>query len=411
MHRNSIFVLVIIFVCLLLLEISSFIVGKYLIPDSLTFNPSFSAAEQAKLTDIYGEYLELRDPILGWPSKDNSGWQPSRDKYGNRTSPGSRLGPNDSDEPPDFCISAYGDSFTWGAEVGGAEAWPYVLQELVGCPVGNFGVGGYGSDQAYMRYLRHTPDNAEIVFLNHLSENILRNVGQFRSLSYGYNIDGDITMFKPRFILDDDGELQLVPLPEFDRSEFLDVLANPGNYLDHEYFLPGGDTGLRKFEFPYTLSLLRAMQHFHVVAALEGKPWYMGFYDPDHPSEGLQITAKILTEFTKSATERGQVPIVSVIPTGNDLEYFVEHGVWTYQNLLDRLSAEGIDVLNFGPGVMERLGSADPCSLFRDCSSHFNPTGYRYIAEIAYEELERRGLLKMLATPKGIITEEPQPES
>ncbi len=408
MSRNNVFVLIIILVCFTLLELIAFIAGRYLIPDSLVFNPNFSEAEKAELIRRYDAYLKVRDPVLGWPLDEPTGWQPRFDSLGSRFLPATADPGLRAEDPTKYCASTYGDSFTWSAEVSAIESWPYVLSQFLGCPVGNFGVGGYGSDQAYLRYLNKEPDGSRIVFLNHLSENILRNVGQFRTLSYGYAFEFNMTMFKPRFVTDDEGQLKLIELPDIPRENYLDMLYYPEKYLPYEYFLPGGDSGLERFTFPYTWSLIRTLKHFHVRAELAGKPWFMDFYEPDHPSRGLQVTAEILKAFSQAASKRGQVPILTVIPTGNDLKYFAENGAWPYQNLLDMLSAEKIDVLNFGPGVMERLGSADPCSLFEDCSSHFNATGYRYLAEIAYEEIEKRNLLNLFTPAESAIAEASQ---
>ncbi len=63
------------------------------------------------------------------------------------------------------CLSLYGDSFVYANEVDDASAWGNVLTELVRCRVGNFGVGGYGIDQAYLRFSRNTGDGASLTML------------------------------------------------------------------------------------------------------------------------------------------------------------------------------------------------------------------------------------------------------
>jgi hypothetical protein len=411
MTRNILFTAILVVAFGIAIEFAAFVVGRYVITDSLIFDPHFSRAEQTALLEQYEEYLEIRDPVLGWPPTKNKGWQPKRDQFGARLTPDSRKSLTPNGTRKEYCTSAYGDSFTWGAEVGGDESWPYVLSTFLGCPVGNFGVGGYGTDQAYIRYQQNQLDNAKVVFLNHLSENIMRNVGQFRSLVLGYDADRDMRMYKPRYILSREGELQLIELPSIAAQNYIDALINPEDYLPYEYFLPGKNTGQTKLKFPYTLALLGILNHFHIRAAREGKPWYMDFYEPDHPSNGLQVTANILLTFNETAKKRGQAPIVTVIPTGGDLEYFVEHKLWPYQNLIDLLHEHNVDVLNFGPGLMALIGDDDPCSLFNDCSSHFNATGYRYLAEIAYEELAKRNLLSLVTISDSAGAPHTQPES
>jgi lysophospholipase L1-like esterase len=52
---------------------------------------------------------------------------------------------------PGPAILAAGDSFTYGAEVDDADTWPVALQSLLGQPVVNAGVNGYGLDQIVLR--------------------------------------------------------------------------------------------------------------------------------------------------------------------------------------------------------------------------------------------------------------------
>ena len=62
-----------------------------------------------------------------------------------------------SSELSPSCGSAFGDSMTRGDEVKDDEAWLHRLSERLGCNVQNFGVGGYGLDQAALRYELGTP--------------------------------------------------------------------------------------------------------------------------------------------------------------------------------------------------------------------------------------------------------------
>jgi lysophospholipase L1-like esterase len=48
-------------------------------------------------------------------------------------------------------VLAVGDSFTFGTDVLDQETWPAQLERLIGRPVINGGVGGYGLDQAVLR--------------------------------------------------------------------------------------------------------------------------------------------------------------------------------------------------------------------------------------------------------------------
>jgi len=137
----------------------------------------------------YDDYMAQRHPLLGWPSPKAYGGK-------NFDASGSRIVPA-FPTPGNACVSLYGDSFTWSDEVDHEHAWGNVLSQLLGCRVANYGVGGYGADQAYLRF-KHNKDEAPIVILMIFSENIQRHVNQLGMLRTGGK---GIRSFKPRFII------------------------------------------------------------------------------------------------------------------------------------------------------------------------------------------------------------------
>lgn len=370
------FYVIIVLLVISSVEIASFLTIKFLQPIGIFYKPS--------INNYYEDYLLKRDNLLGWPSPDEFGNGVEYDLKG------SRIVPSFSDEYQS-CVSLYGDSFTWSAEVDNEHAWGNVLSKLVSCRVANYGVGGYGSDQAYIRFRRNTNDESSIVFLNHLSENILRNVNQFRDLLY----PGTGLGFKPRFIINEKGILELLPLPTFDVTQYKDVVMHPNKYFKNEYFIPGGTSGLTLASFPYTISIIKALKHFRIKAKLHDEPSYLEFYKKNHASRALEITSAILEAFYNDAIERGKIPIITIIPTGRDLLYFLKYDVWPYDSLIDKLSDHDILVFNFGPGIIKHLNNSDPCLLFDKCSAHYNETGYKILANVAYELLIDQQLLKL----------------
>jgi hypothetical protein len=80
------------------------------------------------------------------------------------------------------------------------------LAARLNCRVGNFGVGGYGTDQALLRFMHNPSDPSSVAVLGIFADNIQRNVNRVRYFLVG----GDPLLIKPRFVLDDDGTLRLV---------------------------------------------------------------------------------------------------------------------------------------------------------------------------------------------------------
>lgn len=375
-------------IALIGIEISAYVMGSVLKNMALIYDMPTNLEGYDGYSDFYEEYLADRDDQLGWLPREDAEMDYFQDESGSRFTPAF---PDPASNQN--CVSLYGDSYTYSSEVDSESAWGNVLSKKLNCRVANFGVGGFGTDQAYLRFMLNVKDESPIVVLNHLSENILRNVAQLRSLMYRTKSGKIVPDFKPRFLLDENGGLKKIDLPTFRPDEFEDVLIRPEDYLPYDYFVPEGESGLVRLSFPFSLSILKVFGHFHVQAWLRNQPWYGPFYEEMHPSQALQVTSLIMQAFHAEALKRGKIPVLTVIPTGQSLRYFRENGVWPYQPLIDSLNLVHLDVLNFGEGIMQRLEEEDPCQLFDNCDAHYNEKGYAMLAEIADEELRRRGVI------------------
>lgn len=385
-RRKVLFFSIMFLFTFVLVEGFSFFACKFLQRKGVIYRPH--------LNKEYLNYLTIRDNALGWPNPDRFGHDSLFDISG------SRISPSFSDPAQHKAlISLYGDSFTFGDQVDNEHAWGNVLSGMLQFRVANYGVSGYGSDQAFLRFLKNTTDEARIVFLNHLSENIIRNVNQYRQLLYA----GDGLGFKPRFIIKQNGSLELIPIPVFSETEYSEVVSDPESHLPYEYFVPNGPTGIQKLSFPYTITLLKCFGNFHFRAKLRHVPWYAEFYDPDHPSHALNLTFGILMKFHEEAMARGKTPIITVIPDEPDLLFFRNNGSWPYQSLIDALRSRNIDVLNFGEGIMQNLGSDNVVALFK--SGHYNERGNQIMAGIALEYMQKRELIFKYDTTQNNITD------
>lgn len=130
----------------LTLEGISYVGERYLVSKGIIYEPP-------KLEE--DAYRLKPDLQLGWPSPDLFG-------KGDYDSSGSRIIPSFPDPNEEACVSAYGDSFTWGHEVGNEFAWSNVLSKILDCRVSNFGVSCYGTDQSYLRFKHNDPDQPGI---------------------------------------------------------------------------------------------------------------------------------------------------------------------------------------------------------------------------------------------------------
>jgi hypothetical protein len=352
-----------------LMEAVSYLFARALVPQGLVITPPNKEG--------YEDYLEFRDPVLGWPRPDAIG-NGEIDRWG------SRIVPNFPERGMEICVSAYGDSFTWGDEVTPEHSYPNVLAALIDCRVDNFGVGGYGTDQAFLRYQHNVEDRAPVVVLGHFSENIVRNVNQLR----GFYAPGRFG-FKPRFIAAADGSIDLVTLPGLSVEQYLQVHKRTRELLPHEYFVPDELGGPSVLDFPYTFVVGQTFFHYRIRSALVGRPSYAPFYDIDHPSKALEVSVGILKEFSNTARARNQQPVILIIPDMKDLTSLHEQGSAPYDPLAKTLIEDGINVLDGGRAITEMVADQDFCRLYVDCQrgSHFNVDGYALLASIVYQHL------------------------
>jgi hypothetical protein len=155
---------------------------------------------------MVGRYPGSHDPRLGWLPTPGAHAENVWRKRVTIEADGTRS--NGAPPPPGLPVLALGDSFTFGDELDDADTWPAQLERLLGVPVVNAGVFGYGLDQIALRaedLLASRPAAALVVHI--IPDDVMR-------CEYAYRY-----AWKPWFSVQD-GALALegVPVPEPDRA-------------------------------------------------------------------------------------------------------------------------------------------------------------------------------------------------
>ncbi len=361
---------------ILFLECLAYVAGLMLQKKSFIYQEPIAVSKH--LVNNYDDYLSKRDELLGWPYPVQFGG-----KFFDRTG-ARRLPAFEDHQKYPSCLSLYGDSYTMGSDVDHVQAWGNVLSQLLGCRVANFGVGGYGVGQAYLRFKRHKKDQSKVVVLGHSSVDIIRNLSRnLDLLSARLNY-----ALKPRFILNAQEQLEFVKMPQLSEMEYHQVLGlkTPQLVLEHENFYPGGPTGITQFRFPYTYSILKNMGNFRLRAKLAGRPSYGEFYMPNHPSGSLEIATKLIKQFYDEVLRRKQQPMIVFFANQNDVLFYRKVQRWSYQNLMDALEVNNIPYLNFGPYLIEYMGDKNVNDIFTP--GHYNEEGNREVAKFMYQHLK-----------------------
>ena len=360
---------VVLFFTLLLLEVLSYVGGRVLRARGTFYDPGTAEG--------FARYLEARDPELGWPNPRGA---PDMDASG------ARISPAFPDPSVPSCLSLYGDSFTYSDEVDHEHAWGNLLAKKMGCRVANRGVGGYGTDQALLRFRRHADDRSKVMLLGFATVNIQRNVNSFRALVVGKSPFS----FKPRFTVGADGELSLVPMPlPKTEAEYMEIANHPERHLAGDPFLPGGPLGVSTLSFPYLASIAGLRDDYRIQAVRKGEPSHAAFFQPDHPARGLQVTAAIARAFVREVAARGSWGAVVVIPISADLEHRRKKGGIVYQPLVDELKRAGVPYLDTTEQFFAQLGDRDACAIYTRCQAgHFTEEGYAWLAEYVHAWLK-----------------------
>jgi hypothetical protein len=335
----------------------------------------------------YSEYLKKRDPVLGWPYPEQYGRD--LDVNGAQRDPYFPNGPRYGS-----CISLYGDSFTEGGGDTSSpdKKWGNVLSHLSSCYVANFGMGGYGTDQAYLRFEGNRSDPSPVVILGFHTDDVLRNLTRIRDLL----IYDRSYALKPRFVLGAQQELKLVPIPDLTEEQYLRVTGIKGELLplENENFQPGGPGGVVSLEFPYTLSIAKNLHFYGFQSRLLHRPEWLEFLAPGHPLHGLEISIGIAKKFVELAHQRGKTPLVVILPHKLDFAYFQDHGTWPYQTVVDGYARSSLPYLDFGPylaSVAHDKGLT--FEKYFGATGHYNDAGNALVGRFVYDWLNAKELI------------------
>lgn len=307
-------------------------------------------------------------------------------------------------------VAVFGDSFVYGSEVADAESWPAQLEAMSDdLDVLNYGVPGYGTDQAYLRYEhegdRYSPDHVVIGFA---PVNLRRVVNLYRRFISTH----EAPLVKPRFVLDENGELLPVHQSIPSEDEWLAFLDDPDKIREW-----------RDLDYWYAPAIYDNPLHdISAFARLSAQFWtrlsrrYLAedrLFEGDvfnTESEAFRLEVAVLEALVDRARERGQSVSVLMLPDLDSVVAQHQGRVTIYAPLVDALRERGIEVWDSveafeysGPpkdevastaGSLPPVGAGPPGkaatveSLFAP-GQHYSPEGNARLARWLHERLRR----------------------
>ena len=289
-------------------------------------------------------------------------------------------------------IAAFGDSFTYGSDVKLGENWAKQISAIdPRIEMLNYGIGAYGLDQAYLRYLKvGTAYHPHVVFIGYMTENLARDVNVYRAFySRAYS---DWPFTKPRFRIEK-GELVLIPNPLRSvadyrrlRKDEKEVLTELGRN-DYHYV---GNYAAGPLDFSPTVRLVKMF-----AARIQKKrqnPIFTNDGRYNQQSEAYEITVRIFDAFYRKVLEDGALPIIVVLPDLNDLHRSREGKPRRYAALLDYFNSKGYRYID----VMDALEPAQQRYKFSDLTvrpwGHYSKLGNDIVARHILQTIEARHL-------------------
>lgn len=352
----------------------------------------FLSVLQKKHNIFFGFHIPDKREIEGYGEKyyhPRWGWdifKEMRGQFGNRKG-------RDYEKKGVYTLKTYGDSFTYADGVKDNETWEYFIEEKTGWECLNFGVLGFGTDQALLKY-KDTPIKTKYTVLAILDENIGRLMCQWWGFyrEYGMGI-------KPKFIVDNNSNIKLIENPIKNRDEvkklgdinFLNTLKKE----DYWYNFYSNLGGPEKLTWPVTCTVLKHMKFFinyvkiyitHTISpTYESETTIKKFYHLyDKDSEGFKVMKYIVNEFIKTANERGETPIIVIFPIAHTVTIYKKFQRKPHQTLVDYLTSINCNFIDFTDVFVKE----DYLNYYQNKDGHFTVDGNRKVAHVLIEYIK-----------------------
>ncbi|NTV29864.1 MAG: SGNH/GDSL hydrolase family protein [Candidatus Omnitrophica bacterium] len=290
---------------------------------------------------------------------------------------------------------AFGDSFVYCDEVSNKMTWETFLNQTGNVEVLNFGVPGYGLDQAYLWYLREGRKyETDFVLIGFFTEDINRHVNTFRYFYSPY-----VWCYsKPRFYLEK-GELRLQDSYFKKPEEMLKLITDTRRTL---YELGQRDFYFRsRYYSAGLLDFLPSVRLFKVLSSVYLEQCGSALTTDGRfntGSEAYLVTEKLFDAFGQAVQQTGARPVILLFPDKEDFLRLRSGKPKRYQPLLDDWKKKGYAYID----LMDAFDKYCPgCDLKQLMSNHFSPHGNMIISKYMVEYFMRSAAEAAASGRKG----------
>jgi len=347
-----------------------------------------------------GSNYDQFDPILGWSVRPGSSTVKDGTPYeSNEIGVRARRSYTQIPPPGITRLAVFGPSFARADDVDLEDAWTYLMeQSWPDLEVMNWGVSGYGTDQAYLRYqtqgAAYSPD---IVIMVYEEENLRRNVNRYRPFFFPRT---GIPLTKPVFVPKDEG-LALLDNPFQSLTALRDTAVHaPNRFLDtvcpHDFFC------VREQYEVWPLDVLKSYRFLRTLAFQvkyrDSLPVLTTWQDSYDDPLQTQVTLRLIRMFAETARQNGSVPVVVFFAYRGTIDLYAAGEIPMYHQLVHQIQAEGIYTLDLTPCFVEANGQSTDFTPFFAPGGHYNETGNRVVSDAVIDYLCQEGILSQCAS-------------
>jgi lysophospholipase L1-like esterase len=339
---------------------------------------------------------ETLDPVLGWQNQRAAanGGEPVS-AQGLRSLRRYDAVPADSV----IRIAAYGDSFVYGSEVDTRAAWPARMEaRFPNLEVLNYGVPGYGVDQALIRMRREGYALApRYVVMGFVPDDLRRLVNVYRR----FISIRERPLTKPRFLLVGDS-LVMLPPPLQDTADYRRLLESPRGVVElgkhDQWYRP------EVYQNPLydwsgavrlALTLWRQISNRYLDhdRLLDGRQFSVS-------STAFRLQVALFEEFARDVRAAGARPLVLFFAGRDDLAEMARGLAPVYQPLMDEVRRRGIDFVDLGGAFPAPFDDATIASWFSP-RAHYSALGNNLIADAVARAIHAREAQRPDRTPSA----------
>ncbi len=346
-------------------------------------------AEWTKTPDSYVQF----DPVLGWSIRPNTRAELEGVIYTSNSAGMRSLREYPLEKVEGITrIGTFGPSFTHSDEVPDDATWQAQMEQArPDLEVMNWGVGGYGTDQAFLRYktqgAAYQPD---IVIIGFEEDNLRRNVNRFRPF---FRRQTGLPLTKPVFITEGNG-LKLLETPFADFESLRDsLLDDPDGFLDtvcpHDYYCH------RPLYQPMALDIFKSFRFFRTLAHeinRASQPKSSSVHDPYIQ----RVNLLLIQVFVEEVIRNGSIPVVLVFPERQSIEAHERGEETAYKAGVTLLKEQGLLVIDLAPAFAHAkiTENADYLDYYASDGGHFNQLGNYIVSQTVLAHLCQEGILR-----------------